>query len=146
MERLERDAAEPLRRAHARPPGSIFRTFDALMSVRKYQDALGYVLDRSRKYHYRSMTDMVLCELFPEYEEACLSYYASKDNPQLKDIWSAEEARRVESAMLCLLGLALIVREDNPGDEPCPVRWTTLLKTVRDFFSQAPVPPSPPPQ
>jgi len=146
MERLDRDAAEQMRKSRGCPPNSIFPKFDALMSLGVYQDALGFVIDRETAERYRSLVDLVFCELFPEYAEACQAYYASK-GAQLKDTWSAEDARRCEETMLCLLGLALVIRAEEPGDDAvCPIRWSTLVSMAREIVAQAPRTPATPPQ
>lgn len=147
MERLDHDAAEPLRNGHGLPTSSIFPKFEALMSLGRYQDALGFVIDRTSTAAYRSWSDLVLCEIFPEYAETCLAYYDAEDGVQLKDTWSGEEARRCEHAMLALLGLALIIREDNLGDDVvCPVGWQKLVQMAREIVSMAPRQPATMPQ
>ncbi len=138
MERLEREADEQLSSSSARRQ-TIFPRFEALLGAGAYQDALGFVADRAAMSTYRHMADFALCELFPEYAAICDAYYEGEGD-QLKERWTIEESRRCERAMLCLLGLARLIRDEHAerADPECRVGWTTLLGFVREMMAQAP--------
>jgi hypothetical protein len=144
MERLEREAAEAIRNGPDRR-SCMFPKFDALMGLGAYQDAFGFVTGRSPVGAYRSIADFVLCAVFPEYEGPCRAYYAG-DETQLREMLTAAEAARCEQGLLCLLGVARAIREDNIGDgAKSPVAWPALVRFVRDVCAQAPRPVIPPP-
>jgi hypothetical protein len=144
MEALERKA-DALLSPHRHQ--TIFPRFEALLGLGAYQDALGFVADRAAMKTYRHLTDFALCELFPEYAGICAAFYEGGGS-QLKDRWTIEESRRCERAMLCLLGIAKLIREEHQErmDATCRVSWTTLTRVVRQIMDQAPRPPDGMPQ
>lgn len=135
--RMERDIERSLRKDRLRTD-TIFIKIEALLNIGDYQDALGFVADRAVMARYRTTIDFLFCELFPEYAEACQAYY-DKDAPQAKESISIDEARRCEHAMLCVLALAMAIRQDRPADDDVsPIRWPTIVRAALELAAQAP--------
>ena len=142
MARIEREADETLRNMPSLLQ-TIFPRFEALLTRGIYQRALGFVADREAMSKYRHLADFALCELFPEYADVCAAYYDG-EGEQLKERWEPSQMRNCEQAMLCLLAIARAICDDcYMPDTPCPVRWSTIVRTALEISRQAPPAPTP---
>ena len=57
---------------------------------------------------YRSIEDMLLCRVFPEYKKACFNYYRW-GGKQLREVASIEEIELIDKALWFSLVIANIV-------------------------------------
>ena len=145
METVERDAveAEGKRRAQLQ---SIFPKVEALLVNGEYRRALLFFADRERLAAYPvSLVDFLLCELYPEVGEGYDAYMADAGD-QLKELVPEQVRRAYERTMLLTLGILVTARRDRPDDATPAVRWTTVVKLVRDLAAVEPKFPMPLPQ
>jgi hypothetical protein len=134
--RVERDAEDALQDGRL-PIDTIFPKVEALLNLGAYQNALGRVADRATMSTYRATIDFLLCELFPQYAEACQACYR-EDAPQARELLVIDDARRCEHAMICLLALAMAIREDLPSDAAARVSWSTIVAAALEIAAYAP--------
>lgn len=89
---------------------SLFPEIDKLLENRRYQRALRPLVARRTRKQYRSMVDLLFCELFPEYQDACFAFYNDDGDP-LRDILPREEVGIFNAFML--LALDQLVRNED---------------------------------
>ena len=135
FERMERDIAGWLK-DNPLSVRSAFRRIEALLQCGSdYQHALGYVADRAAMSGYVDRIDFLFSEACPEHAEA-LSAFLEGSGGQMSEILDAEEIRRCEHVLFCVLALCVAIRQDNPDDAECPVSWSMVLEVARKLAAQ----------
>ncbi len=135
VEQMEADIARSLRE-HGTHLKTIFRKVEALwMAGSEYQGALGFVADRTLMAQHREVIDFLFCELFPEHLERCTDFLNDRGQ-QLNEFLTAEQLRRCEHAMFCVMVIATALRRDCPEGVTCPVSWNAILEFARALAAQ----------
>ena len=83
---------------------------------------------------YRSMLDMLLCEIFPEFKKGCFRFYRD-EGPQLEDLISKELIEYLDKAIyLCLRAANEMVKRNMvyPGKDAFITTCRELINYVMD--------------
>jgi hypothetical protein len=88
------------------PPKDDFSVFQNTEKyLRKHPESeefLAYFGLTKDRGNYRSLTDCIFCQFFPEWKALCLSYYSGKGR-KLTEILSERELRDFDSTLLKIL-------------------------------------------
>jgi len=83
-----------------------------LKETSQHQALLKMFANYNQMNKYRSILDMLLCEIFPEFRKGCYSFYRG-EGPQLKYIASEELIEYLDKAIyLCLRAANELVRRN----------------------------------
>jgi len=105
-----------------------------LKETSKHQAILRMFASYDRMDKYRSILDMLLCEIFPEFRRGCFSFYKG-EGPQLKYIASEELIEYLDKAIyLCLRAANELVKRNMiyPGKVAFIATCRELINHVMD--------------
>jgi hypothetical protein len=129
MDRLERQSTRAFTEDGLAPVTSFPKIEGILAYCSYYQEALGLVADRKAMLGYRFTIDYLFSEVCPEYREIHAAFL--QDGVPLSERIGAEELRRCEHAMFCLLAMCIALRDDATIGEAPRFRWADLVENAR---------------